>query len=247
MGLSNYLQSRVDSSFPVVYLLHGVGLKNVNAGKEVAMESAVPSGQHSDPGTASGTPDTQPVIDSGVSRNIIVTLRTLVAISAFATIGFAISLWPFTVLPAITTIILYVILVGTDFVLHRNLPWADSETDSENEAGDTPIHSEDIAALAEAEKQHWMEQERHREKDEAQLSAEEKGMLMVTVPAVLCLLLCAAVLAAIFIGWKFVALGGLLIFCYLLLIGGPIWIAAIEEKRETEHERVTGEKAEAIQ
>ena len=223
------------------YTLVGVGPSNVNAGKEVAMETAVPRGLIGEPGTPSDSTGTIDAVIPSSRTNFISAMRILMAISAITTIVFAILFWPLAFLPAITTGILFSIMVGVDMLVWRRLP----ESDLEQEGG-AAMSDDELAAQVEAEKQHWMEEERQREKDEAVCTAEDKGLLLYIVPAAIVFGVIAFVLAGIFLGWGSAALGGLFLFCYMLLIGAPIWLASIEENEEVVHERQTGEKARSI-
>lgn len=205
------------------------------------MESAVPRGLIGEPGTPSDSTGTIEVAIPTSRTNFIFAMRILMAISAVTTILFAILFWPLAFLPAITTGILFSIMVGVDLLLWRRIPDSDVER-----VGGVTMDIGEMAALVEAEKQHWVEEERKREKDEAVCTAEDKGLLLYIVPAAIIFGVVAFVLAGTFWGWASAALGGLLLFCYMLLIGAPIWLASIEENEEIVHERQTGEKARSI-
>ena len=72
------------------YTLVGVGPSNVNAGKEVAMETAVPRGLIGEPGTPSDSTGTIDAVIPSSRTNFISAMRILMAISAITTIVFAI-------------------------------------------------------------------------------------------------------------------------------------------------------------
>ncbi|MCH8824318.1 MAG: hypothetical protein IH984_12535 [Planctomycetes bacterium] len=51
----------------------------------------------------------------------------------------------------------------------------------------------------------------------------------------------ALVLAAIAFGWQWFGFGTLLIFCYIILVAAPTWLALIEDEIEDETERLKHE------
>jgi len=51
----------------------------------------------------------------------------------------------------------------------------------------------------------------------------------------------ALVLASVFLEWPLVALGGLLVFAWCVLLGMPVWLAAVGDEEEVERERLAGE------
>ncbi len=60
------------------------------------------------------------------------------------------------------------------------------------------------------------------------------------------LMLCAAFMAAFVIvslsvGWRATFFGAAVVFCALVIFGGPIWLASIGEEEEDDHETRTGE------
>ncbi len=205
------------------------------------MESVVPRGVIGEPGRASESTGSNEAATPSSRTNFITAMRILMAISAATTIVFAILFWPLAFLPAVTTGILFSIMVGVDMLVWRR----EAESDAEP-VGGVAMAVGEMAALVEAEKQHWMEEERQREKDEAVCTAEDKGLLLYIVPAAIIFGVVAFILAGTFWGWGSAALGGLLLFCFMLLFGAPIWLASIEENEEIVHERHTGEKARSI-
>jgi hypothetical protein len=185
---------------------------------------------------------------TGAMANVVVITRWLVVMAAGATIVTAITFWPFAVFPAVTTIVLFSILMilrPNDEAPAHPARFAATATAGASARGAAVAAAEAPAATDEDEPG-WIEEEREREHQEELLSAKEKGLYRVTVPAAIGLVVIAAVLAAIFLEWQWLLLGGMLIFCYLALIGGPIWVASIEEKEEEVHEKVTGEEVKAI-
>ena len=206
------------------------------------MESVVPKGVIGEPGIASESTGSIEAATSSSRTTFISAMRILMAISAVTTIIFAILFWPLAFLPAVTTGLLFSIMVGVDMLVWRR----ESQSDAEPVGGFTTMAVSEMAALVEAEKHHWVEEERKREKDEAVCTAEDKGLLLYIVPAAIIFGVVAFVLAGTFWGWGSAALGGLLLFCFMLLFGAPIWLASIEENEEVVHERQTGEKARSI-
>lgn len=57
------------------------------------------------------------------------------------------------------------------------------------------------------------------------------------------LLAIALVVASIFLEWRAVGIGALLLFAWMILIGLPVWLATVKDEEEIEHERLTGEPA----
>ena len=184
----------------------------------------------------------------GVVDVVLVILRWLVMLAALTTIVFAVAFWPLAFLPAVMTALLYAIMLVVRQMSRTEAPAHPAVTALR--AARRPEAPPSPQAAVEADEFEdepgWIDQERQREHDEEVLTREESGLFKVAIPAAVALVVIGAVLAAIFLDWQFVALGGLLIFCYMLLIGGPIWVASIEEKEEAEHERVTGEESKAI-
>ena len=72
-----------------------------------------------------------------------------------------------------------------------------------------------------------------REVVAAERAGFKMGVIIVAPLAALALLL-----AAVFVGWKVIGLGALAFFGLMLLMGAPVWVAAMEEQIDDEEERI---------
>lgn len=69
------------------------------------------------------------------------------------------------------------------------------------------------------------------------VAAERAGFRMgVFIVAPLVVL--AVVLAAVFVGWKVIGLGALAFFAIMIFMGGPVWLAAMEEEIDDDQEKI---------
>ncbi len=76
------------------------------------------------------------------------------------------------------------------------------------------------------------------------IAAERAGFRMgVFIVAPLVVL--AVVLAAVFVGWQVIGLGALAFFALMIFMGGPVWLAAMEEEIDDEGEKI-GVEAQRI-
>ncbi len=69
------------------------------------------------------------------------------------------------------------------------------------------------------------------------VAAERAGFRMgVFIVAPLVVL--AVVLAAVFVGWNVIGLGALAFFAIMIFMGGPVWLAAMEEEIDDDQEKI---------
>lgn len=72
--------------------------------------------------------------------------------------------------------------------------------------------------------------------------ARERKIGMRTAARIgLMLLLAVFIITAISVGWRATFVGTAFVFCAVVIFGGPVWIASIEEEEDDEHECRTGE------
>jgi hypothetical protein len=157
-------------------------------------------------------------------------LRTLVRVAAVVTAVFALSLWTITIIPAIALAVLYGLLILCRHRAGRALELAPADSQQRSTA-DRMIVKVTQAVVVDPPPV----------SEPALLVAEEKAGAKVALGIFGSLTIIAIVLASIVLDWRWVAVGGLVIFCYLCLLGGPFWLAAIEEDVEQTHEDLTGE------
>ena len=72
--------------------------------------------------------------------------------------------------------------------------------------------------------------------------ARERKIGMRTAARIgLMLLLAVFIITAISVGWRATFVGTAFVFCAVVIFGGPVWLASIEDEEDDEHECRTGE------
>ncbi len=71
-----------------------------------------------------------------------------------------------------------------------------------------------------------------------ELVAAERAGFRMGVFIVAPLVVLAVVLAAVFVGWQVIGLGALAFFAIMISMGGPVWLAAMEEEIDDDQEKI---------
>jgi hypothetical protein len=196
----------------------------------LALEAAPQGERKSGADHLSETVPLQPDTTSNNQVRLLATcsmLRLLVVAAAIVTAVFALSLWMIAIIPAIVMAILYGLLVFFNLRARRTLVSRADRT-----ALPAQLKPPQSRGATDAE---------HAVSPRSLLIAEEKAGLKMASGIFGSLAIIAIILASIFLGWRLVAIGGLVIFCYMALLGAPYWLAAIEEDVEQTREDLTGE------
>jgi hypothetical protein len=151
-------------------------------------------------------------------------MRWIVVMVAIATGLVAVFFWPATTFFAAALVVLYLLHVMVSFGARHAQRQVANEAASEAD----PLSPDQPAPRG---------GERTRERA---LAAERCAGWKVALGIAGSLALIAIILAATLLDWQLVVIGAIVIFCYLALLGGPYWTAAIEEEADIAREKVTG-------
>ena len=154
------------------------------------------------------------------------TLLVLLLLSMLGTgVSVAAFFVPGAVVSAMCVALCYALIVGVK--LRDRRAWASARTahdlsdDPARQFDDENVDIEEIAPDV------------AREIVAAERAGFKTGIMIVAPLAAL-----AVLLAAVFVGWKAIGLGALAFFGLMLLMGAPVWVAALEEQIDDEEERI---------
>ncbi len=159
-------------------------------------------------------------------QRLPMTLLVLLLISILGT-GFSVAAFfvPGAVVSALLVVLFYAMIVGVK--LRHRRAWAIARA----RAGLSPA-----AGIEDASLERDVE-EIAPDLDREVVAAERAGFRMgVIIVAPLAAL--AVLLAAIFVGWQIIGLGALAFFAIMILMGAPVWLAAMEEEIDDEEEKI---------
>ncbi len=157
------------------------------------------------------------------------TLLVLLLISVLATGGSVAAFFvPGAVVSAFFVAVFYGLIVGVNLRHRRAWSQAGMRQDADPTAREGLDDDVDLA--------HDLEE---ISPDIAQevVAAERAGFRMgvfIVAPIVFV----AVVLAAVFVGWKIIGLGALAFFAIMIFMGGPVWLAAMEEEIDDDQEKI---------
>ncbi len=149
---------------------------------------------------------------------VVSMLGTGISVAAFFALGALVS--------ALCVAVCYALIVGVK--LRDRRAWASARTGEDVQSQLVVDENVDIDEIA---------PDVAREIVAAERAGFKMGVIIVAPLAAL-----AVLLAAVFVGWKVIGLGALAFFGLMILMGAPVWVAALEEQIDDEEERIGVER-----
>ena len=159
-------------------------------------------------------------------QRLPMTLLLLLLISIAGTgVSVAAFFVPGAVVSALFVVLFYAMIVGVK--LRDRRAWA---ADRVRAGQGSEARIEDIEQVRDVEE---IAPDLDREVVAAERAGFRMGVIIVAPLAAL-----AVLLAAIFVGWQIIGLGALAFFAIMILMGAPVWLAAMEEEIDDEEEKI---------
>ncbi len=137
-------------------------------------------------------------------------LTGFIVVLLLVTAGLMIWQWPWAWIPAV--------LAGIVFVVAARLVQLDQRIAAESpQRGGGPV-------------------ERQRRIRRAEWAVGTRAALLIVGG----LAACALLVAAVALQWRIVGIGALLVFAWMVLLGLPVWLAAVEDDVADEHRQLVG-------
>ncbi len=168
-------------------------------------------------------PGPTPHVRQPREQGLPTTLLVLLLVSMLCTgISIAAFFVPGAVVSALCVALCYALIVCVKFRDRR--AWANARTGEVDQAQRVVDENVDIEEIA---------PDVTREIVVAERAGFKMAVIIVAPLAVL-----AVLMAAVFVGWKVIGLGALAFFGLMILMGAPVWVAAVEEQIDDEEERI---------
>ena len=176
---------------------------------------------------------TTPLVVHPRQQGLPTTLLVLLLISVLAT---GVSVAAFFVPGALVSLFFVAVFYGMVVVvkMRQRRVWAQAMIGANADPAEREGLDEHVAA-------HHDLEEISPDLAEEVVAAERAGFRM-GVFIVAPLVVVSVILAAVFVGPKSIALGALAFFAIMIFMGGPVWLAAMEEEIDDEEEKIGVER-----
>jgi fatty acid desaturase len=180
--------------------------------------------------SASGVPAHEEGYFHFLARESRLVLRWVVLLSAAATVLTMFTLFYWAILPAIVLLISYALLL-----------FANEAESLSHQPGDPGDEAPAVGGEGAAMEYLAPEEVERREVGRAVEKRLTRTVLEILLGVGVLALIIAVALGIAYGNWTYLALGGLVLFAYMLLVAAPLWLGWVEDEAEEETHRVEQE------
>jgi fatty acid desaturase len=155
-------------------------------------------------------------------------LRWIVGGSAVVTVIAMFTVFYWAILPALVLLISYCVLIAANQLERR------SHGPHQGGLEQALVAAEQAAVAAEADP----EQREKKVIDKAVDGKITKTVIAIVIGAAVLSVILGVVVAWHYTGWPTLALGAMILFAYIILVGAPVWLGWIQDEAEEEQHRV---------